>query len=376
MGITLIQQQIEDKSIIWFSSSNQYVVLENKTADMITQINNGVSLKEISNNLKDEFNISIEEAELFIKDIHENLYIPNSVQKENIETKNNSYILPKFGKTKFYKINGLNFKVDFLSEFEEYLVHPKFSHLEIQEPENSDHHFQVFTEEGYTFLLIDNDFIGSWPRKEIHYFQGKFSMYVVQLIHNKPEEEWMGIFHASGLGNDENSILLLGDSGNGKSTSLSILQANGLSCLADDFVPMDIENQHVYTFPSAISIKKNSLETLLPMYPELKNSAEFHFKRLNKIVRFLPPKTIDFNKNLPCKNLVFIKYKKDSDIDFSSISNIEAFQQLIPDSWISDIPENVGTFLKWFSSTNCYQLTYSDNQKMIQTVKNIVNNDL
>ncbi|WP_299836090.1 hypothetical protein [uncultured Tenacibaculum sp.] len=376
MGITLIQQQIEDKSIIWFSSSNQYVVLENKTADMITQINNGVSLKEISNNLKDEFNISIEEAELFIKDIHENLYIPNSVQKENIETKNNSYTLPKFGKTKFYKINGLNFKVDFQSEFEEYLVHPKFSHLEIHEPENNDHHFQVFTEEGYTFLLIDNDFIGSWPRKEIHYFQGKFSMYVVQLIHNKPEEEWMGIFHASGLGNDENSILLLGDSGNGKSTSLSILQVNGLSCLADDFVPIDIENQHVYTFPSAISIKKNSLETLLPMYPELKDSAEFHFKRLNKIVRFLPPKTIDFSKNLPCKNLVFIKYKKDSDIDFSPISNIEAFQQLIPDSWISNIPENVGTFLKWFSSTNCYQLTYSDNQKMIQTVKNIINNDL
>ena len=107
MGITLIQQQIEDKSIIWFSSSNQYVVLENKTADMITQINDGVSLKEISNNLKDEFNISIEEAELFIKDIHENLYIPNSVKKENIETKTNSYTLPKFGKTKFYKINGL-----------------------------------------------------------------------------------------------------------------------------------------------------------------------------------------------------------------------------------------------------------------------------
>lgn len=170
--------------------------------------------------------------------------------------------------------------------------------------------------------------------------------------------------------------MFLGDSGNGKSTSLALLQANGYTCLADDFVPIDIEKNEVFSFPASISIKKNSLKTLLPFYPELENSAEYHFKRLNKIVRYLEPKNSNFLAHLPCKDLVFIKYEKDSDISFSKISKIEAFQQLVPDSWLSPIKENSELFLDWFSNLNCYQITYSDNKKMINTVSKIFENEL
>ena len=108
---------------------------------------------------------------------------------------------------------------------------------------------------------------------------------------------------------------------------MALLQANGFHCIADDFVPVDAKKQEVYSFPAAISIKRNSLETLLPIYPELKTSAEYHFKRLNKIVRFLPPNNNDYGKHLPCKDLVFIKYKKESDLQFAQIDKIKAFQQ-------------------------------------------------
>lgn len=47
-------------------------------------------------------------------------------------------------------------------------------------------------------------------------------------------------------------MLFLGDSGNGKSTSLSLLQANGFTCLADDFVPVDANTKKVYSFPAVI----------------------------------------------------------------------------------------------------------------------------
>lgn len=66
----------------------------------------------------------------------------------------------------------------------------------------------------------------------------------------------MGVFHASALGNSKKTVLFLGDSGNGKSTSLAILQANGFTCIEDDFVPIDAKKQEVYSFPAAISIKK------------------------------------------------------------------------------------------------------------------------
>ena len=40
------------------------------------------------------------------------------------------------GLTKFYKINDLVFQVDYQSDFEVFLVHPKFSHLEVKKYRN------------------------------------------------------------------------------------------------------------------------------------------------------------------------------------------------------------------------------------------------
>ena len=157
---------------------------------------------------------------------------------------------------------------------------------------------------------------------------------------------------------------------------MALLQANGFTCLADDFVPIDSNKREVYSFPAAISIKKNSLETLLPLYPELETTAEYHFTRLNKTVRDLKPNNTNFLSHLPCKDLVFIKYEKNSDLKFDKIAKIDAFQQLVPDAWLSPIKENAQVFLDWFSFLNCYQITYSENKKMIATVAEVFNDEL
>ena len=71
-----------------------------------------------------------------------------------------------------------------------------------------------------------------------------------------------------------------------------------------------------------------------------------------------------------------LKYEKDSELTCKKISKIDAFQQLIPDSWLSPIKENAQVFLDWFDGLNCYQLTYSKNDEMIETVNKLFNNDL
>ena len=109
-------------------------------------------------------------------------------------------------------------------------------------------------------------YIGHWNKRDTHLFEGKLSMQLLIDIYKKPETDWMGVFHASAISNGKESILLLGDSGNGKSTSLALLIANGFNCLADDFVPID-KNKNIYTYPAAISVKKNSVPTLIPFYP-------------------------------------------------------------------------------------------------------------
>ena len=110
---------------------------------------------------------------------------------------------------------------------------------------------------------------------------------------------------------------------------------------------------------------------MLPFYPELETASEYDLTSLNKIVRYLAPKNPDFKAHLPCESVVFIKYEKDSGLQVSSISKIDAFQQLVPDSWLSPLPENAAIFLDWFESLNCYQITYSDNEKMIGKVREL-----
>jgi len=328
---------------------------------------------KIINFLVQEKKTPKKEVKRFIEDVK--TLLGSVIKKE--EPKSKVLLLPNFFHSKkYYKINDSIFFVEFKSEYEEFLIHPKFAHLEINYSDSFNYHYQVFANENSISFFINQKEIGTWSLKELHFFQGKFSMQIAQHIHQKEEKEWLGVFHASAISNGKKSILFLGDSGNGKSTSLAILQANGYVCLADDFVPIDVKKQEVYSFPSAISIKPNSLETLLPMYPELKTLAEYHFKQLNKIAQYLPPNNLDYTRHLPCKALVFIKYQKNSNLSIQKIDNLNAFEQLVPDSWLSPIFNNVEIFLDWFAQITCYQLTYSNHKKMIETVHKIFNDDV
>jgi hypothetical protein len=373
----ILYKTTEDKTITWFESSNKYLILENTTADILKSLNKGISINEIAEDLSKKLSVPMEKTIDFILDLEKRIYgAKEKNETEEIIDHKDIKIPKSFEFIKYYKVNNVVFKISYLSEKELSLVHPKFAHLVIEEVVNFDFEFDVFINKDTIFLFVDKKQIGSWNNKNIHYFQGKFSMEFIQKIHQKEENEWMGVFHASAVSNEKKSILFLGDSGNGKSTSLALLQANGFTCLADDFVPIDIEKREVYSFPACISIKKSSLETLLPIYPELETTAEYNFTRLNKIVRYLKPNNNDYFSHLPCNDLVFIKYVKDSDLRCEKIAKIDAFQQLIPDSWLSPKKENAQIFLDWFNTLNCYQLTYSKNEEMIKTVSKIFDNDL
>lgn len=371
-----IYSVVEDKTIVWLNHTNKYVVLENTTADILKRLSKGISVKDIATALSKKLSLPLDKTIDFVLDLEQKMFNSNeSLESKLINDYRDTKIPETFDFVYYYKINNVVFKISYASETELSLVHPKFAHLLVDKT-NFNYEFDVFVDNNFIFLFVDKNFIGAWSNKEIHFFQGKFSMELIQKIHQKEENEWMGVFHASAVSNQKKAVLFLGDSGNGKSTSLALLQANGFTCLADDFVPMDIEKKEIYSFPASISIKKSSLPTLLSIYPELKTSAEYDFKRLNKIVRYLKPNNTNFFSHLPCNDLVFIKYVKDSEIVCKEISKIDAFQQLVPDSWLSPIKENAQLFLNWFSSLSCYQITYSNNDEMIKTVSKIFNDEL
>lgn len=371
-----LSKNIEDKSIVWFKASNNYIILEKIVAHLVNQILEKKTFAEISITLAKKLNISSEEAAEIVNDLNDQLVIPNTLKSNEEHTIESKYELPsRFRFQKYYRIHTKVFRVKFSNEFQLSLIHPKFAHLETKETSKTDHTFQVFTTNHLIHLVLDDEFIGSWQSKNAHYFQGKFSMKIIECIYNKNEQDWMGVFHASAINYKDDNILILGDSGNGKSTSLALLQTQGFQCIADDFVPIDQEH-NVHSFPAGISIKKKALSVLLKEYPTLETSAEYHYKRLNKTVRYLPPEKINYHKKAPCKALVFIKYDESVNFEVSKISKLKAFESLVPDSWISSVPKNAAVFLEWFEKLPCYQLTYSNNELMYTAIKRIFEDDL
>ena len=367
-----IYKQIEDKTIVWFEDTNNYLVLETTAASILKKIEKGVDRTQIVATLSKQTKVTLEQAKDFIIDFKKRIYHQEPFAKSYKNNHSKDVKLPTFfNECIFYQINTSVFKISYLSALERSYIHPKFAHLGIDTPKKADYEFDVFIQDDFIYLFVEKKLVNRWAKADLHYFQGKLSMELVQKIHQKEEEEWLGVFHASALGDGKKAILFLGDSGNGKSTSLALLQAHGFDCIADDFVPIDKKNQHVYAFPAAISIKKNSVETLLPFYPVLKKTKEYNLKELNKIVRYLVPHHKNESTHLPCKDLVFIKYEKNAATCIDKISKTTAFMQLVPDSWLCPKKQNAKVFLDWFEHLNCYQLTYSNTNQLVRVVSKL-----
>ena len=376
MRSSLLAKTIEDKKYFWLEETNQYVVLEHEAFTVVEKLINGVLPKTIAIHLETTLEVPFEAALKFVKELEELVLKPSIVsQEKSINDLSKVTIPSNFEIITTYRVNNTLIKVSYNSALEASYIHPKFAHLET-EISNKEIDFKVFIAKDKIYLVINNKVSYGWPKEEIHYFQGKFSMEFIQAMYHKEESEWMGVFHASAVSNQQKAVLFLGDSGNGKSTSLALLQKHGFQCMADDFVPVAATNKEVYHFPAAISVKNSSLQTLAPLYPLLNDTKEYHLKRLNKRVRYLPPNYTDIQTHLACKDLVFIKYQKDVALSFSKMSKQTAFEQLVPDSWLSPKKENATTFLEWFATLNCYQITYSQTNEMVASVTKIFNDNV
>ena len=280
MSSPLLTKTIEDKRYLWLEGTNQYVVLEHEAYSVVEKLINGELAKTIAIHLETTLSVPFEAALKFVKELEERVLNSSiTVQEKSIIELSKVTIPDKFKVITTYRVNNTLIKVSYKGDLEASYIHPKFAHLET-ETADKEIDFKVFTANDKIYLAINNKVKYGWSKEEIHYFQGKFSMEFIQAMYHKEECEWMGVFHASAVSNQQKAVLFLGDSGNGKSTSLALLQKHGFQCLADDFVPVAATNKEVYHFPAAISVKNSSLQTLAPLYPLLNDTKGISFKKI------------------------------------------------------------------------------------------------
>jgi hypothetical protein len=145
----------------------------------------------------------------------------------------------------------------------------------------------------------------------------------------------------------------------------------GYNLLTDDFTPMCAENFQIQPFPSAISIKKGAFDLVESLSSKIQYQS-FQSPNKNKgLIKLINP----INSTtcpMPCSKVILINYEKNSKATLKKIKLDEALHVLIPDSWISPLPDHVKSFFKWLENTDFYKLTYDQSGDAIALFETIL----
>ena len=359
----MAQKISKEDSIVWLKKSNKYLVLNSNTLALIKK-KSCLSSKSFLTLIKESLLVSATDAIKINRDISELLLEAKELELK-LDIKHPEIVKP-CQLIQYYSFNNTIIKVGFDSEETKSLIHQKYRHLVINHVNSYDVEYSVFNSDHSLFIFRNNQIIGSWDSTQLHEFQGKFSMELICSFYNKTEHDWMGVFHASTISKNNRSIMFTGDSGNGKSTLVSILMANGYNVIADDFSPVLRTDFKTYCFPSAISIKEKSYNLIEQLYPELKSFNEYYINELKGNVKYLPPISKETSAN--CSSVIWVKYAEGTESSLKKVSIKDALKKILPDAWISNKEVNVKAFLKWIEKTAFYELNYSDNNKLIDII--------
>jgi len=357
---------------MWFESSNSYVVIATSAYQLLNCFIESQNKSFFVRHLKEQFDISARQANVYYNDLSRFL---DDVKAEHapFEAQIIPQSIPTTDISNCYAFGDAKVCINFSSETLLQLIHPYLKHASVQNRPEEDTVFDIFDAEELIYLFKNKSFIGSYETANFHFLQGKFAMELVCSIYHTRESDWLATFHASTVCNAKEAIMIIGDSGNGKSTLSAVLMANGFDLLADDFTPMRSENQHLYRFPAAISIKEGAFKMIETLYDgfeslDLQVSSSKHTK-----VKYLPPSS-PFNrsqKHFACHKLVMVTYAEDAPSELRECTSEKILQTFIPDSWISPQSEHSKQFLDWLKGLQFYELTYSDNDFAITKFKEL-----
>lgn len=355
-----LSQQVGDSYILWFKKSNQYVIVENSLFGLIQCF--------LDSDTKTKFEQALVQLEFdtlttntMYSEISQFLDECNSARKEQ-DIPDLLFDSSQRLEAVYYQIRSVSIEIYYASEFIKNLIHPQIAHLLIDKKiRESDHVFDIYLEHDDLCLFKDESIIGSYHLKEYHLLQGKFAMLLLCALTQTVEGDWLGTFHASTVEKNNKSVMIIGDSGSGKSTFTALLFANNFHVLADDITPMLAKDTKVYNTPGGISIKSGAFDVLESVIPDFDSLPLFYINPYKGYVKYIPSKQeADFFKGYPCETMVCINYQKKAATRLDIMSIKEALEILIPESWLAPDPKHAKKFLNWIKDVRFYKLTYSD----------------
>ena len=355
--------------LLWYSISNSYSVIDSDFKLLLDSFL-AVSSQEEFNALilKEDKNANPEKISKTIRSYLDNCNLEIDPIETEITVLDSS--LRKI--SRHYNINGKVIEVNYDSELVLKTVHPSIAHCLTSNYNTIATTFDIYLKEDKLYLFEDEHLITSAPKLEYHKIQGKFIMHILCAIHDKLESDWIGTFHGSTITDGNSSILIIGESGKGKSTLCALLTANGFNLLADDVSPMLSKNQDIYFNPNAISIKEGAFKILGPVISSFDSLPAINFNKSKGTLKYLPC-TIPNKLHYPCHAVILVNYDVNSNTTIEQVSIKRMLETLIPDSWLSPNPYHAQQFLNWLQHIEIYELSYNNIDEVTVEISKLFN---
>ena len=368
-------KSIDQIVILWFARSNKYVIVSKFAYKLLKKYLKSDTPKAFTEQLIISRGFARHEA-IEVSEQFSNLVTlanENTLYDKNKIERLTELAIPKNEQPNYYNFANRIIQVNYGSKKIKTLFDPQLQHCHTNEIQKECCVFDIFTIGDALYLFKNRDFIYSIFTKDYHLMQGRFAMELTNELHQKNSDDWLATFHASTIADGSEAVMVVGDSGKGKSTLSALLMINGFQLLADDFTPLYAEDLKLYRYPNAISVKKGAFGMLEKEYPEF-SKLETHYNGAKSIgIKYLPPfgDSLKEKSSLPCSKIVAVSYNSKNPSSFQKTTPEDILATLIPDSWISPHPEHAKKFLNWLENVEFYNLEYNSNDFAIKSFKSI-----
>lgn len=369
----LIIRHIDNTNIVWFPNGNQYIRLEEPAFFVFRCGEKGMDMDLIVNQCAERYGIQGKESRQFVTEILNSIEAikQRPTNKEPDFRTNKDLQTERFSpfSKHTYTVQGKPICFHYASRLYEYYLHPLLEHLESDANVAECVLFELFAHHEKIVLRVNGKVLGVWSEEETHLLKGMVYLQLLNVVYDKSDHDWLAIIHGSAVTNGIKTMVFTAAPGNGKSTIAALLQYKGYRLVSDDFVPLERMTCKAYPFPVAMSVKEGAFGLLSVFYPLLRNDERPQTSMTNKQVKYLPLK----GDALPAsvREIVFIKYDPAVDFQMEKLPRPEALKMLLDETWTSPTTENAKRFLDWFTAINCFQISYSNNEKIVQEIDHL-----
>jgi len=357
----IVKKKINNnESLIYLKKVNKFLVVGNENLKLIQAYSNK-STNDFKIYLKNNFPKNANEIEKEINKLF-------TVERKSIDNHKIKFKKPK-------KIFQFNFKIENNYYCIEYndgkiisAVLGLLNHLQCDSNNLSEKIYAYYSEK-YCLLKINNKKI-VFKKEQSHILSGRIISHLTSNLHQIKYKSWTGFLHGTTISKNNKGVIIIGKSGSGKTLSSSILLKNDFDLVCDDMSPLTRKGK-IGHFPNAMSVKPSGYKKIQQL---LDNS--FHVCETTGPkgpTKYIYPKTNDpKTKLIPCKKIIKISFKKNSNIKIRKIENKDLLTHFLDDSFINMNNIAAKSFINWYLNCECFEISYSKDNDLVKAINDII----